>query len=323
MRLLDGFVTTQLLYVAAKLGIAELLSDGPKTGAEIATGIGADPTTVVRLLRGLAIEDVLAETDDGRFGLTPIGESLRALQGAALVRGDVYYRSAAGLLDSVLGGGSPFERVLRRTVLRPPRSPPRTRGRVPGVDGRTGAPGSDRRRGRLRLHRVVSAHRCRRRAGRPVGRDPAATPGLSGVLLDRDAAIPAARDYLATAGLGDRTECLAGDFFAEVPAGADAYVLSRVIHDWDDAPAERILATCRHAMAPGSRLVLVEALMPERAGDHPAAIRMDLHMLLLLGARERTEAEFRLLLDRSGFHVRRVLPTESPAGLAVIEATPS
>jgi hypothetical protein len=148
-----------------------------------------------------------------------------------------------------------------------------------------------------------------------------AVPAMHGVLLDRPAVIPAARRYLESVGLAERVVCEAGDFFHTVPAGADIYVLSRVLHDWDDDRALRILAACRQAMGPESRLVIVDALLPQRARDNPAAIRMDLHMLLLLGARERTEAEFRLLLDRAGFQVEDVWPTESPAGLAVIDAT--
>ena len=143
------------------------------------------------------------------------------------------------------------------------------------------------------------------------------------MLFDRDAAVPAARAHLDAAGVGDRAVCVAGDFFVEVPADADAYVLSRVLHDWDDADAGRILARCRAAMRPDSRLLVVEAILPERARDLPAAIRMDLHMLLLLGARERTAEEFRELLARAGFEVQRVVPTQSPAGLGVIEATPA
>jgi O-methyltransferase domain len=118
-----------------------------------------------------------------------------------------------------------------------------------------------------------------------------------------------------------RVECRTGDFFASVPPGADAYLLSRVIHDWDDADAHRILTRCREAMGPHARLLLVEALMPERAVDAPEAIRMDLHMLMLLGARERTEAEYRALLADAGLALRRVVPTGSPTGLSVVEAT--
>ena len=113
--------------------------------------------------------------------------------------------------------------------------------------------------------------------------------------------------YRAAAGVADRCELVAGDFFGDLPAGADAYLLSRVLHDWAD-DARRILGACRSAMPPGGRLLIVEALLPERAAEQPAVIRMDLYMLVLLGARERTEAQFRRLLSDSGFDVRRVAP---------------
>ena len=120
-----------------------------------------------------------------------------------------------------------------------------------------------------------------------------------------------------------RVRNLAVDFFTFVPSGADTYLLSRILHDWDDSDAELILATCRKAMRRTSRLLIVEAILPQRARDRPAAIRMDLHMLRLLGARERTKAEFEALRDRIGFRMDRLVPTRSPAGLSVIEATPA
>jgi O-methyltransferase len=143
-----------------------------------------------------------------------------------------------------------------------------------------------------------------------------AAPQLDGVLLDRPAAVEHARHRL-----GGRAECVAGDFFAAVPGGADAYVLSRVIHDWPDAEAVAILRTCRAAMAGGARLLLVEAVLPERAADSPEAIRMDLHMLVLFGARERTEREYAGLLAAAGLALRRVIATASPSGVCVLEAT--
>ena len=150
-----------------------------------------------------------------------------------------------------------------------------------------------------------------------------ATPALRGVLMDRPAAIAAARERLATEGLSERAECVAGDFFATVPPGADGYLLSRVIHDWDDRDAVRILRRCRAAMPGTARLLLVESVLPERARDAPEAIRMDLHMMVLLGARERTEEEYRRLLAAAGLDLRRVVPTASPAALGVIEAFPA
>ena len=147
-----------------------------------------------------------------------------------------------------------------------------------------------------------------------------AAPELSGVLMDNGVVISQARNHLDCSGVGDRAECVPGDFFASVPEGGDAYLLSRVLHDWEDGDAARILATCRSAMQTGVRLLVVEAILPERASDAPAVIRMDLHMLILFGARERTEAEFRNLLDAAGFTVQRVVRTGSFAGLGIIEA---
>ena len=137
-----------------------------------------------------------------------------------------------------------------------------------------------------------------------------AAPGVSGVLFDRPEV--AERSALPA---------VAGDFFVEVPAGADAYLLSRVIHDWSDADAVTILRTCRRAMSGSARLLLVEAELPERAADHPAAIRMDLHMLALFeGGRERTAAEYAALLDAAGFALVEVVPTGSPSGIGVLSA---
>ena len=144
---------------------------------------------------------------------------------------------------------------------------------------------------------------------------------MRGVLFDRPGVIERTRAGLAAAGLDGRWEAVAGDFFAAVPAGADAYLLSRVLHDWDDVDAGRILATCRAAMPAGARLLVVEAIVSERAQDGPEAVRMDLHMLILFGARERTEAQFAELLAGAGFDLRRVVATGSPAGLSVLEAT--
>ncbi len=322
-RLLDGFVTTQLLYVAAKLGIADVLAGGPLSAAEIAEPAGADPDVLVRVLRGLVIEDVLAEDEAGRFALTPVGECLAGLEGAARVRGEVYYRSAAGLLDAVMGGGTPFERVYgERFFEHLDRHP----------DHEEAFQASMRGRSEQEAHDVVAAYDFTALGtlvdvggGRGVllAEILRSAVDLHGVLVDREDAIPAARAHLDSAGVGDRAECVVNDFFTAVPPGADAYVLSRVLHDWDDEDVGRILTTCRQAMRPDSRLIVVEAILPERAHDRPAAIRMDLHMLLLLGARERTEAEFRRLLLDGGFRVRRVVMTASPAGLGVIEATPA
>jgi SAM-dependent methyltransferase len=327
-RLMDGYLTTQLLYVAAKLGVADVLAGGPRTGADVAAAVGADPDRLRRMLRGLVVEDVLAEDDDGRFALTAVGECLRegvpgSLRGQLLARGDAYWEAGAGLLRTATQGGAAFEHVHgARFFDRLAQSPEHAAAFQASMAGRAEREAAD----------VVAAYDFAgvRRLVDVGGGSGAlleaivrATPGLDGILVDLPEAVQRASQRFAAAGLDARVDCRTGDFFESVPLAADAYLLSRVIHDWDDADALRILARCREAMAPHARLLLVDALVPDRAHDAPEAIRMDLHMLMLFDTRERTEAEYERLLARSGFVLRRTVPTGSPAGLSVLEATPA
>jgi hypothetical protein len=324
-RLMDGYLTTQLLYVAAKLGIADVLADGPRTAEEIAEAVGADAPLLRRVLRGLALDEVLAE-QDGRFALTPLGECLRegvagSLRGPVIVRGELYYEAAAGVLQTVREGGVAFEHVHGEPFFdHLAREPEVEAAFQASMAGRAAQEAGD----------VVAAYDfagVRRLVDVGGGQGVLlaailrSAPQLRAVLVDRPMVIERAQAWLAQEQLGERCELVPGDFFASVPDGGDAYLLSRVIHDWDDEDARRILLTCATAMTGASRLLLVEAIVPERAQDRPEAIRMDLHMLMLLGARERTEAEFRRLLGGAGLEVRRVVPTRSPAGLSVVEAT--
>ena len=324
-RAMDGYLATQLVYVAAKLGIADVLADGPRSAAQIASAVGVEASPLARVLRGLAAEGILDEVDGGRFALAPPGEALAALRGQVVARGEVYYRAAAGLLDALHAGDTAFERVYGERFFDH---------LAKDADAEAAFNASMAARADREARDVVAAYdfgRLRRLVDVGGGGSGVlltailrATPALRGVLMDRPAAIATARERLAAAGLAERAECVAGDFFAAVPPGADAYLLSRVIHDWDDRDAVRILRRCRAAMPVTARLLLVEAVLPERARDAPEAIRMDLHMLLLFGAaRERTETEYRRLLAAAGLDLRQVVPTTSPANLGVIEAFPA
>jgi hypothetical protein len=302
-----------------------VLADGPRTAEEIAEAVGADAPLLRRVLRGLALDEVLAE-QDGRFALTPLGECLRegvagSLRGPVIVRGELYYEAAAGVLQTVREGGVAFEHVHGEPFFdHLAREPEVEAAFQASMAGRAAQEAGD----------VVAAYDfagVRRLVDVGGGQGVLlaailrSAPQLRAVLVDRPMVIERAQAWLAQEQLGERCELVPGDFFASVPDGGDAYLLSRVIHDWDDEDARRILVTCARAMTAASRLLLVEAIVPERAQDRPEAVRMDLHMLMLLGARERTEAEFRRLLGGAGFEVRRVVPTRSPAGLSVIEAT--
>ena len=320
MRLVDGFVTTQLLYVAVSLDVGGRLAEGPMSGPDLAAAVGVEHAGLGRVLRGLVAEGVLGEDDEGRFLLTPLGGCLSSLRGATIARGELYYGAAAGLLKTVREGGTSFEHVHGASLFDYlQRHPDEYRVFQGSMAGRAEREARDVVAGYdfTGLRRLVD-----------VGGGPAvlladilrATPELRGVLMDREAVLPQARAHLDRSGVGDRAECVLGDFFVSVPAGGDAYLLSRVLHDWNDADAGRILANCRAAMSPGARLLVVEAILPERARDAPEVIRMDVHMLILLGASERTEAGFRRLLGDAGFTVQRVVRFASSAGLGIIEA---
>jgi hypothetical protein len=325
-RLMDGYLATQLLYVAAKLGIADVLAAGPLTGQVIAARVDVAAGPLVRVLRGLVLEGVLTELPDGRFALTELGRCLRdgapeAMRGPVIARGEPYYLAAGGLLQTVLEGGTAFEHAYGERFFDHLGGHP---------DHEAAFHASMAGRAQQEANGVVAAYDFGSMGrlvdvGGGTGILAAAilrsAPRLRIELVDRQGVIEDARRRLTADGLVDRCACMAGDFFDSLPGGADAYLLSRVIHDWDDAAAQRILATVRAAMPAHGRLLLVETILPERASDLPAAIRMDLHMLVLFGAKERTAAQYRGLLNEVGLRVERILPTSSPAGLSVIEAT--
>jgi hypothetical protein len=224
----------------------------------------------------------------------------------------MYYDAVAGLLAAVRSGGVPFEAVHGQRFFTHLAAHPE----------RVGAFQASRRdRSAREATSVVAAYDFTAfhtivdvggGGGVLLSTILDAAPGASGVLFDRPEV--AARTTLPA---------VAGDFFVEVPSGFDAYLLSRVIHDWDDAEAVAILRTCRRAMAPSAWLLLVEAELPEQAADHPAAIRMDLHMLALLGGRERTRAEYAALLAHADLELTTVVAADPVSGVHVFEARPA
>jgi O-methyltransferase domain/Dimerisation domain len=314
--LVDGYLGTQLLFVAAELDLMDALRGAPRSAAEVAAEVGADAATLERVLRGLAAYGAVEEFPGRRFAASPMGELLCAdrpgsQRGAVLARGQVYYDAVAGLPAAVRSGGVPFEAVHGEPFFAHLAA-------HPDLVGAFQASMCDR--SAREATAVVAAYDFGvfRRivdvgggAGVLLSAILEAAPDVSGVLFDRP-------EVVARATL----PAVAGDFFVEVPAGFDGYLLSRVIHDWDDADAVAILRTCRRAMTGSARLLLVEAELPERAADCPAAIRMDLHMLALLGGRERTRAEYAALLGQADLQLTTLVAADPVSGVHVFEAQP-
>jgi hypothetical protein len=142
-----------------------------------------------------------------------------------------------------------------------------------------------------------------------------ANPQLSGILFDLPHVIAGAQKYLEAAGLGGRWAVVGGDFFQAVPSGGDVYLLSRVIHDWEDERSMAILKNCRRAMGEQGKLLLIERLMPTRVEPSVASQTValsDLNMLVNTGGCERTEAQYRALFEGAGFTLTHITPTQSP-----------
>ncbi|WP_232668744.1 acetylserotonin O-methyltransferase [Pseudonocardia sp. TRM90224] len=315
-RLIDGYLSTQLLYVAAELCLADALVAGPCDAAELADTFAVDPDVLDRILRGLAADGVLDERPGRRFALAEMGELLRedhprSLRGAVLARGRLYYPAMAELLRSAQQGRPPFDIAHGETFFAHLATRPVERAAFQA---------SMTSRSKREADAVVAAYDFAAftsivdiggGTGVLLAAIMESAPGIDGTLFDR----PEVIDGAPMAGIG-------GDFFVDVPAGADAYVLSRVIHDWDDEAATTILRTCRRAMQESATLLLVEAILPDRAADDPAAIRMDLHMLTLLRGRERTRSEYEALLAAADLRLARVVPTGPTTGVHVVEARP-
>jgi ubiquinone/menaquinone biosynthesis C-methylase UbiE len=324
MQMLTGYWTTQILYVAAKLGIADLLEHGPKTSAELAIATGSHAPSLYRLLRALANMRVFEEDEHGSFRLTPLGHCLvsstpGSMRARAIIGGEELYRAWGDLLYSIQTGDSaighvfemPFFQYLAQNedasanfntmmagsavqaaaamIAAYDFSWARTIVDIGGGDGTL-------------MAAILNAH-----------------PQARGILLDSPQVANSARKRLAAAGLSERCEVVVGDFFEAVPGGGDIYLLSWIIHDWDDERSVTILKNCHRAMQPGGKLLILEEIVPG-VNETSMSKLYDLHMLVLLGVgRERTEAEYRKLLDEAGFSMSAIIPTTLPRSL--IEGT--
>jgi len=320
---LNGHQNAALLYVAARLGLADLLADGPKDSAELARSLGAHGPSLHRILRGLVALGVLSQDRDGRFSSTPLATWLEAdrpgsLRGLAVLTGEEYAGAWGHLLHSAMTGETAFKHAFGMSQWE-------HRQLHPELDElfNTGL----RQETAQAVAAIVAAYDFSKfRTVADVGGGQGvllaailkAHPSVNGILFDQPHVVAQARSCIEAAGLAARCATVGGDFFDQVPDGADAHVLKSVIHDWDDDRSLDILRNCRTALAERGRLLLVERLLPARVEQDPGTVLVDVRMLAVTGGRERTEAEYRALLSAAGLIPTSVIPTRSP--FCVIES---
>jgi O-methyltransferase/methyltransferase family protein len=320
-----AYWTSQMVFVAAQLGIADRLCAGPRTSDDLARELELDAAAFHRYLRTLAGLGVVTEVDRRVFGLTPLGEALKkdapgsARASILILGGPVGTKSWGELLYSLQTGKTGFEKLIGKNLFEYLAEHPSDAslfsetmvgfhgaepaavaaaydfsrfGTVVDVGGATGN----------MLVNILKRH------SRPRG-----------VLYDLPHVVADAPAFLASRGMAERVSIESGSFFDRVPAGHDAYILSHIIHDWDEARCQTILRNVRRAMKPDGRLLIVEMVLPEDDTPHPGKM-LDMMMLVGPGGQERTPSEYEQILRPTGFDLARVVPTQS--AVSVVECVP-
>jgi SAM-dependent methyltransferase len=315
---------SQALGTVVAIGVADQLRNGARRCRDLAREAGVSEQALYRLLRALASVGVFAESAGARFKLTRMGEFLRrdhpeSVAGYALFTAhDSTWRPWGRLEYSVKTGMPAFDAVFGAPIFQYLSSHPEVAavfdGAMTSISSTEAIATCDAYdfKGVKTVMDVAGGH------GLLLATILRRHKSMRGVLFDLPHVVAGAPATFARAGLTSRVEIESGDFFKELPSGADAIVMKHIIHDWDDESATRILQTCHRALGPRGKVLIVDPVVPPGNVPHYGKL-LDLEMLVLtpLG-RERTRAEFTTLLRGAGFRLSRVVATKSP--LSVVEA---
>ena len=325
LQIITNFWSSRAVYVFAKLGIPDLLKSGPRTVQELASASKTHAPSLYRVLRALASIGFVSTTADGRFAQTPLSEilvtdapgSLRWFTVSEL--GQEHYPAWGNLMRSVQTGEIAFDNFFGVDIWKYFEQNPEDAAIFNNsMSGVTAATNEEI----LALYDFSSFGTVVDIGGGHGGLITSilkANPKLKGVLFDAPQVIEGARPNIEAAGLSERCQVVAGDFFKSVPAGGDAYVMKWIIHDWDDERAITILKHIRNEIPQNGRVIIVDAVVPEN-NEPDFSKFFDLNMLVMTGGKERTEKEFAQLVAAAGFKLRRVIPTKVPT--SIVEAEP-
>ena len=322
-RLIMGRFVSQLIYIAAKLELADHLKNGPCTVEKLAQATEVQTPALYRVLRALASVGVFAETKDKRFKLTPLATTLQkgipgSMQAVALMFGQKYLEDAwAQLLHGVKTGETPFLKAHGVPPFEYLEQHPEAlkifgeaMTNVSSIENPAITAGY-KFSGIRTLVDVGGGH------GSLLSTILKASPKLKGVLFDQPSVITRARQdrHVTAKGIAERCTLESGDFFQAVPQGCDAYIMKRVLHDWDDEQCAKILANCRAAMSERGRVLVAESvILPGNGPDRGKLLDMQ---MLVMGGRERTKQEFAAVFRAAGLKLTRVVPTKCP--LSIVE----
>jgi SAM-dependent methyltransferase len=309
-RLLTGYMVTQSLYVVAKLGVADALAEGPLDVEALANRVGAHAGALFRVMRALTSVGIFAQPVSRTFALAPLGEALkdgpRSLRYLALLFGQDMYRAWGDVEHAVRTGESAFEHTFGQSHFEYMTS----NAEAAATFNRAMAGSSSARGDSLFAYPWRDARQVidvGGGSGRLLAELLTRQSHLRGIVFDLPHVAAEASRVLAAEGLGEHCVAVGGDYFNGVPEGGDVYMLVRVLHDWNDEDAVRILQSCGRVMNRGTRLLVLDAILDETDSPNPAKW-IDLQMLVVTGGRERTRPEWEALLAQAGLRLDAVEP---------------
>jgi hypothetical protein len=325
LQIISGFWISRSVYVIGKLGIPDLLQTGPKTAEELAAATKTDAPSLFRILRALVSVGVLNSAEGGRFAQTPLSETLvtdapGSLRWFAVSElGQEHYPAWGNLMHSVKTGEIAFDNFFGVDIWKYFQQNPEDAAVFNNSMSNVTAAVNDAITSLYDFSQFGKIVDVGGGHGGLITAILQKNPEVKGILFDAPQVIEGAQSKIEAAGLADRVETVAGDFFKSVPEGGDAYIMKWIIHDWDDEKSNTILRNCRNQMKANGKLILVDCVVPETDEPHFSKF-IDLNMLVMTGGKERTEREFAQLLADAGLKLVRVIPTDQPFG--IIEAEP-
>lgn len=324
INLIAGNWISRAIFAAAKLGIADQLTHGPCSVEMLSKKVDTHEKSLYRLMRALASVGIFEETEPNNFGMTPKAELLRSdhpasLQSLAVLWGDLEYSAWGDIVYSINTGQCAFKHqtgVPFFDFLQENEEAAQTFNLAMTSASKLIPSAIVKAYNFSEFSKIVEIGASHGALISAILRD---YPLLKGVLFDLPVVAQSAAQHSQVVDIVSRCEVVAGDFFESVPSGGDVYVLSMIIHDWDDEQSICILKNCREAIKPNGKLLLVETVI--ESGNTPHFGKwLDLHMLVMHGGCERTEVEYRRLLRTAGFELTQIIPTRTPR--SIIEAVP-
>ncbi len=320
MQFITGKWISKPIYVAAKLGIPDMLADGPKSIEDLAQMTSTNASVLYRVMRALSSVGIFNETNDKMFDLTPMAECLKAgaLRSAALMFHSPWHENAwNSLLDSVKTGDVAFEKVHGMTITKWLENNPKDTEILSQANAIKAKTSHSAIVNAYDFKGIDSLTDVGGGYGALIMEILESNKSMKGIVAELPNVATGAKKALKEGRMEERCQVVDCDFFKEIPGGSDAYLMSHIIHDWNDERCRIILKNCHKAMRPDAKLLLVEAIVPS-GNEFSIAKLLDLEVFVINGGQERTEEEYKDLLESSGFILSRIIPTKE--SISILEA---